>query len=77
MYQFDIKGAFLNAPCNEDIYLNLPGKYRLPKGKVLKLRKYIYGLKQSAAHWHKVFALNHPTCLVSRLPVRPVYWHKR
>ena len=40
----------------QDIYLNLPGKYRLPKGKVLKLRKYIYGLKQSAAHWHKMFA---------------------
>ena len=56
LYQFDIKGAFLNAPCKEDIYLNLPGKYRLPPGKVLKLRKYIYGLRQSAAHWHKMFA---------------------
>ena len=56
LYQFDIKGAFLMAPCKEDIYLRLPGRYRLPKGKVLKLRKYIYGLRQSASHWHKLFA---------------------
>ena len=56
LYQFDIKGAFLTAPCKEDIYLNLPGRYRLPKGKVLKLRKYIYGLRQSTSHWHKLFA---------------------
>jgi hypothetical protein len=47
VYQFDIKGTFLMAPCKEDIYLNLPGKYRLPKEKVLKLKKYIYGLHQS------------------------------
>jgi hypothetical protein len=39
LYQFDIKGAFLMSPCKEDIYLNLPGRYRLPKGKVLKLKK--------------------------------------
>jgi hypothetical protein len=44
------------APCTEDIYLNLPGRYRLPKGKVLKLKKYIYGLRQSAYHWHRLFA---------------------
>jgi hypothetical protein len=56
LYQFDIKGAFLMSPCKEDIYLNLPGRYRLPKGRVLKLKKYIYGLRQSAFHWHQLFA---------------------
>jgi hypothetical protein len=44
------------SPCKEDIYINLPGRYRLPKGKVLKLKKYIYGLRQSAFHWHQLFA---------------------
>ena len=44
------------SPCKEDIYINLPGKYRLPKGKVLKLKKYIYGLRHSAFHWHQLFA---------------------
>jgi hypothetical protein len=56
LYQFDIKGAFFMSPCKEDIYINLPGKYRLPKGKVLKLKKYIYGLRHSAFHWHQLFA---------------------
>ena len=56
LYQFDVKGAFLMAPCEEPIYLNLPGRYRLPKGKALKCLRYIYGLRQSAAPWHKLFA---------------------
>ena len=51
LYQFDIKGAFLMSPCHDPVYLNLPGRYRLPKGKVLKCRRLIYGLKQSAAGW--------------------------
>ena len=56
LYQFDIKGAFLMAPCKEDIYLNFPGRYRLPRGKCLKCRSYVYGLKQSAARWHELFS---------------------
>jgi len=34
LYQFDIKGAFLMAPCKEPVYINLPGRYRLPNGKM-------------------------------------------
>ena len=56
LYQFDIKGAFLMAPCKEDIYINFPGRYRLPPGKCLKCRSYVYGLKQSAARWHELFS---------------------
>jgi hypothetical protein len=44
------------APCKEDIYLNFPGRYRLPRGKCLKCRSYVYGLKQSAARWHELFS---------------------
>ena len=56
LYQFDVKGAFLNAPCTDEVYLNFPGKYKLPKGKALKCVKLIYGLKQAAAGWNKLFA---------------------
>ena len=56
LYQFDVKDAFLNAPCTDQVYLNFPGKYRLPKGKALKCLKLIYGLKQAAAGWNKMFA---------------------
>merc|ERR1712230_188021 len=48
--------GFLLAPCKEDIYLNFPGRYKLPKGKCLKCRSYVYGLKQSAARWHELFS---------------------
>jgi len=26
LYQFDVKGAFLLAPCKEPVYMNLPGR---------------------------------------------------
>ena len=44
------------APCKEEIYLNFPGRYKLPKGKCLKCRSYVYGLKQSTARWHELFS---------------------
>jgi hypothetical protein len=56
LYQFDIKGAFLNAPCTDQVYLNFPGKYRLHKGKDFKCLKLIYGLQQAATGWNKMFA---------------------
>ena len=51
LYQFDVKSAFLIPECKEDIFIQLPGEYRLPVGKVLKLKKMLYGLKNSAAAW--------------------------
>ena len=55
LYQFDVKSPFLIPECKEDIYIQLPGEYRLPKGKVLKLRKMLYGLKNSAYAWSDHF----------------------
>jgi len=55
LYQFDVKGGFLLAECKERVYINLPGKYRLPKGKVLQCRRLIYGLKQAAHGWNQMF----------------------
>ena len=52
LFQFDVKSAFLIPECKEEIYIRLPGQYSLPDGKVLRLRKMLYGLKNSA------FALN-------------------
>jgi len=54
LYQFDVKGAFLLAPCKEPVYMNLPGRYKLPPGKALKCRKLLYRLKQSAFGWHEM-----------------------
>lgn len=51
----DIKSAFLNGEIKDEIYMQQPEGY-VKKGKqdyVLKLKKSIYGLKQSARAWNK------------------------
>lgn len=45
---WDIKGAFLCAPIDKDIYLRLPPGYEPPPGKTAKLLKSLYGLRQSS-----------------------------
>jgi len=45
----DVKGAYLkseiNMEKNEKLHL------RLPNGRLVKLKKYLYGLKQAGAEW--------------------------
>jgi hypothetical protein len=54
----DVTAAFLIPPLKEEIYM-LPPKgvdVGLPKGKVLRLLKCLYGLKQSSHEWAKHLA---------------------
>jgi len=53
----DIDGAFLNAELEEEIYMS-PDGYEDPTGggRVFKLLKSIYGLKQSANCWFKLLS---------------------
>ena len=51
--QFDVPTAFLNAPVEEDIYMELPEGYEQP-GMVCKLHKSLYGLKQAPRNWDKM-----------------------
>jgi transposase InsO family protein len=49
--QFDVKSAFLYGELSEDIYMRpLPGYEE--DGMVWKLKKCLYGLKQSAREWY-------------------------
>ena len=45
----DVKGAYLKSEIkmekNEKLHL------RLPNGRLVKLKKYLYGLKQAEAEW--------------------------
>ena len=43
----DVKTAFLYGNLKQEIYMNLPEEYH-KAGKVARLLKCIYGLKQSA-----------------------------
>lgn len=55
LHQLDVKTAFLHGLLEEDIYMNQPPGFAEPgsKGKVCKLLKTIYGLKQSPRAWNQ------------------------
>ena len=56
IHQVDVKNVFLNGKFedNETIHMRLPPGIEIMKedGKVLKLSKLLYGLRQSARHWY-------------------------
>jgi hypothetical protein len=56
LQQLDFDTAFLNAPVEEDIYVEPPEGFQLDESGdniVLKLLKALYGLKQAPRQWHK------------------------
>ena len=50
----DVKSAYLNAPLRETIYMKPPRGVLKPgeEGKVLRLLKGLYGLKQAGRGWY-------------------------
>ena len=69
----DVKTAFLNAPVDEDVWV-----YQAPgfednhpvtgKPQVLKLRKSLYGLRQSPRNWNNTFA-----CAIESIGFKSIY----
>lgn len=51
--QMDIPTAFLNGELKSDIYIKYPEGLAKEKGKVLKLRKALYGLKEAPRCWNE------------------------
>ena len=49
----DVEAAFMNAELKEELYINAPpGTAPLPKGTVYRLKRSLYGLKQSPKEWN-------------------------
>ncbi|KAL5715795.1 hypothetical protein ACHQM5_017567 [Ranunculus cassubicifolius] len=71
--QLDVKTAFLHGNLEEDIYMSQPDGYTVA-GKeryVCKLKKSLYGLKQSPRQWYKRF----DTFMVKEKYTRSEYDH--
>jgi hypothetical protein len=54
VHHIDVKSAFLNGDLKEEVYVHQPPGFAIPnkEGKVLRLRKALYGLRQAPRAWN-------------------------
>jgi hypothetical protein len=66
-YQYDVLNAFLNATLNKPVYVQTPELYVKQLGKILELKRALYGLKDAPLLWYK-----HLKEMLIKLGLRPV-----
>jgi hypothetical protein len=73
MLQYDAVNAFVHASLDEDIFMEMPRGYR-KLGKVLKLRKALYGLRRSPLLWQRHFERGLLSNGMRRVPGEDCCW---
>jgi hypothetical protein len=53
VHHMDVETAFLNGELKEDVYMELPEGFGEDTGKIVKLKRSLYGLKQSPRCWYE------------------------
>lgn len=53
IHQMDAVTAYLNGELKEEIYMNQPERFNDSSGRVCKLKKSLYGLKQAGRIWNE------------------------
>ena len=55
VWHINVKTAYLNRDLDKEIYIKIPKGYNKEglEGKVIKLRKAIYGLRQAGCQWYQ------------------------
>ena len=58
LQQLDVKNTFLQGDLKVEVYMNPPLRFQnmFERGKVCKLKKFLYSLKQSPRAWFDRFA---------------------
>lgn len=68
---FDVSTAFLYGNVEEDIFMEIPEGFKNENGKICKLQKSLYGLKQSPLRWNKTLKTKLQTLGLSQLKNEP------
>lgn len=77
--QMDAIAAFLNSDLKKEIYLELPEGYEVKKanGKVARLRKALYGLRQSAQCWSEEVKQKFGEMNLKQNPHNECLWYRK